>query len=174
VRLFVALIPPPAVRTRLAAALPPLPAGHQFRPVPPDRWHVTLAFLGEVPDDAPLRPPLTAAATATGPLALTVTGAATFPSALYLGVDGPGLADLAARVRDELLAAGQPAGDRRRWRGHLTIARGRAVRMVPGLPRVPVAWRAHRMSLVHSQPGPEAAYTERAGWSLGAVAVGSA
>jgi 2'-5' RNA ligase len=174
VRLFVALVPPPAVRTRLACALPALPVGPQFRPVAPDRWHLTLAFLGEVPDDEPLRAPLAAAAAGGGPLALSVTGAATFPSALYVGVEGPGLADLAARVREELLAAGQPAGDRRRWRGHLTIARGRAVRVVPGLPRVPVAWRADRVSLVHSLVGPEGGYEELAGWVLGGVPVPSA
>lgn len=46
-RLFLALVPPRAVRERLAAAARSL--GHAGRPVPTDNIHLTLAFLGPVP-----------------------------------------------------------------------------------------------------------------------------
>ncbi len=56
-RLFVAAYPPPAARDHLAAVLPtlavgqPAAPGRSLRLVAPELWHLTLAFLGEVPDD---------------------------------------------------------------------------------------------------------------------------
>lgn len=55
-RLFVGAYPPPEVVADLAAFVAglelgrPQPAGHSLRVVAPDRWHLTLAFLGEIPD----------------------------------------------------------------------------------------------------------------------------
>jgi len=57
VRLFVAVYPPPAAVEHLAALVEQLSIGRPREPgasvrlVPPPRWHVTLAFLGDVPDD---------------------------------------------------------------------------------------------------------------------------
>lgn len=50
-RRFVALEVPPAVRDALSSALAPLRERHdELRWTPPQGWHVTLAFLGELPD----------------------------------------------------------------------------------------------------------------------------
>jgi 2'-5' RNA ligase len=55
-RLFVGAYPPPDVVADLAALVAglelgrPQPEGHSLRLVAPDRWHLTLAFLGEIPD----------------------------------------------------------------------------------------------------------------------------
>jgi RNA 2',3'-cyclic 3'-phosphodiesterase len=56
VRLFVAAYPPPQVRDDLDALVrrlavgQPRERGHSVRLAPAEQWHVTLAFLGEVPD----------------------------------------------------------------------------------------------------------------------------
>jgi 2'-5' RNA ligase len=55
-RLFVAIIPPPEVAAELSRRLRPLRSSPQAATPPglrwtsPDSWHVTLAFLGEVPE----------------------------------------------------------------------------------------------------------------------------
>jgi RNA 2',3'-cyclic 3'-phosphodiesterase len=52
VRLFVAVRPPPEPLADAAAAVEAVrPVGPGLRWVPPERWHLTLAFYGEVPDD---------------------------------------------------------------------------------------------------------------------------
>jgi RNA 2',3'-cyclic 3'-phosphodiesterase len=56
VRLFVAAYPPPRVRDDLDALVrrlavgQPRERGHSVRLAPAEQWHVTFAFLGEVPD----------------------------------------------------------------------------------------------------------------------------
>ena len=51
-RLFVAIVLPPAVAAELARWLEPVQAaaGPGLRWTSPDSWHITLAFLGEVAD----------------------------------------------------------------------------------------------------------------------------
>ena len=51
-RLFFALWPDPETRTRIAevAAAAARSLGREARPVPPENYHVTLAFVGEVPN----------------------------------------------------------------------------------------------------------------------------
>jgi RNA 2',3'-cyclic 3'-phosphodiesterase len=50
-RLFVAIVPPPAVLAELGRQLSPVQAASApgLRWTSPDSWHITLAFLGEVP-----------------------------------------------------------------------------------------------------------------------------
>jgi RNA 2',3'-cyclic 3'-phosphodiesterase len=120
-RLFVAVWPPAEVVERIAALERPEVGGVRW--TGPDQWHVTLRFLGEVPDPAPVEralraatPPLPAAEASLGPDA-EVLGR----NVLVLPVGG--LDPLAAAVAAATAGMGQD--DPRPFRGHLTLARRR-------------------------------------------------
>lgn len=114
--------------------------GADVRTVPPGQLHLTLAFLGDVPDDAPA--PLAAALdAATRPFrrfAARLHGVGAFPHArrprvVWVGVEDPRpLVDLALAVRGALEGAGFP-GDGKDFRAHVTLGRMRSER---GLGRV--------------------------------------
>jgi RNA 2',3'-cyclic 3'-phosphodiesterase len=159
VRLFVGVWPPPEVCEVLAALERPPVTG--LRWTTPDQWHVTLRFLGEVPepDVAGLEAALAAAARAAGPPEATLG-----PSVVRLGrgvlcLPVAGLDDVAGAVG---AAVGAPAreGRGRSFRGHLTLARARGGRPVPrhlaGAP-VEVRWRVGELCLVASALDPDGA-----------------
>ena len=181
-RLFVALDPPDAVRRRLAALAVELrrgagPAADEVRWVPPEDVHLTLQFLGAVPEerlpdvDAAVR----AAAAAARPLSLEVKGAGGFPSArrprvLWVGLEGDvaALAALAADLGRRLAPIGFPPEDRP-FAAHLTLGRAREGRGSPGLagalsrasdlPGAP--WRATELVLFESHLSPKGPRYER-------------
>jgi 2'-5' RNA ligase len=130
VRLFVALDIPEAVRAALlqcAAQLSNLCRGA--------RWvrlagaHVTLKFIGEVPNERAeaLRPAL-AEVRGFAPVDLRFAGLGFFPNAqrprvFWAGIEGgPALAKLAAAV-DERVATQGIAREAREFRPHITLAR---------------------------------------------------
>ena len=128
-RLFFAVWPPEAVRVRLWRALAPLrEAAPDVRWVSPERYHVTLRFLGDVAPS--VVPRLTAAAEALAPepafpARLTRTG--TFPRrgvprVHWVGVRADPLRRLRHRL-DEALATKGVRRDRDRFSPHLTIGR---------------------------------------------------
>jgi 2'-5' RNA ligase len=151
VRLFVAVWPSPEVVDAVAAFERPAVPG--LRWTTPDQWHVTLRFLGEVPAAdvgavADALPGGAAPEVVLGPVT-TVLGA----EVLVVPVDG--LDHLAAAVREATLALVPEVG-RRRFTGHLTLARAaRRSRVPPELVGGPLAgaWRATRISLVRSTSG---------------------
>jgi RNA 2',3'-cyclic 3'-phosphodiesterase len=147
VRLFVSLRLPSAARAHLAAAL----AGARTTDV--GRWHVTLAFLGEVPSPEPLLPGLRAAAAAHPPLALRVRGGGAFGRVWWGGLDGdlPGLRALAADVAAACRAAGVALEDRP-YRPHVTVAR-RGVGPHPLASYEGPSWTAAEVELVRSTLG---------------------
>lgn len=129
-RLFVGLWPPPAALTHAQAHLVPfhdrLPGG---RWIPLTRWHVTLAFLGDVPVNrvAAISTILDEVGRAHAPLTtMHLQGAGTFRGVLWLGLvptERHSPADrLARHVQRELRRAGLPI-ERRPWRAHVTVAR---------------------------------------------------
>jgi len=131
VRLFAAVDPSPEALTDLEHALVPA-AARSLRWMPPEQWHITLAFYGEVDprsvDDLCTR--LDRAAARTTPPSLTLTGAGTFPRrpdaarVLWAGVHGD--TELLARLADRARAAGRRVGaavEHRRFVPHLTLAR---------------------------------------------------
>src|ERR1700722_20141308 len=82
VRLFVAIVPPPAVTAELDTSTAPLRlAWPELRWTGPEAWHITLAFLGEVREEVvPGRTPrLEGAAGRHGPQPLAVRGGGAFP-----------------------------------------------------------------------------------------------
>jgi 2'-5' RNA ligase len=122
VRLFVAIFPPDVVRRDLHRRLAVSP---NVRLTPVDRWHVTLAFLGEVgAERLPDVERALAAVTVPRGLELRLRGGGRFgtgrSSVLWAAVDGD-LAGLHAAVRLRLDDAGLPY-DHRAFRPHLTVA----------------------------------------------------
>jgi len=156
VRLFVAAWPPVEVRDALAAL--PRPEVPEVRWTLPDRWHVTVAFLGEVTqvelagwagvvDD-------TAAALDRSPEA-TLGPATELLGPAVLTVPVAGLEIAAAAFRATALGAGR-ALDERPYRGHLTLARARRrARLSRSLAgqAVQATWTVSELCLVESVPG---------------------
>lgn len=163
-RLFVAVDPPPP----LVAELGNLAEGARrllpgLRWVHPERFHLTMRFLGPVPvAELPrIREAVERAAAATAPMALTLSGWGGFPNlhrlrVLWLGVespDPPGLPGLAVRL-EELLPQWGEVG--RPFQAHLTMARARhhATRVTPAtlahLPLPTHPWPCSQLILYHS------------------------
>ncbi len=162
-RLFVAIWPPAEVRDRLRALARPAVPG--LRWTTPDQWHVTIAFLGEVPDGGQEM--------AAGALAGAVEQLPSRPEAVVgpattalgpgiLCVPVVGLDEVARVVRawpiGQYVRGGEPP-----FRGHLTLARARRGRRVPGsLCGIPVdgRWPVREVCLVSSQLDPHGARYE--------------
>jgi 2'-5' RNA ligase len=181
VRLFAALDPPDPVRRTLAARQAGLrrDAGRhaeEVRFTPVDRLHLTLQFLGAVPEErvGAVREAVAAAAAGARTLRLEVRGAGGFPDSrrprvVWLGIEGDteGLALLAADLGRRLAPLGFPP-DGRPLAPHVTVGRSRSGRGAPGLggaiagaraaPGLP--WRAEELCLVRSHLSPGGARHE--------------
>lgn len=129
-RLFVAVFPPEDHRGDLRRVVTDAlaRAGRKVRLTPVDRWHITLAFLGEV--DSGRLPDVTDALSTVdppGPVTLRMSGGGAFgkgrSTVLWAGIDGDlaALGDLQVRVRRALAAADLPHDDRP-FTPHLTVA----------------------------------------------------
>lgn len=161
-RLFVAAEVPAEARAAVDAAVAPLrPRWPDLRWIDPDRWHVTLVFLGDVPDDrtAALSAALEGAASACAPAPVVVAPEATRTrtGVLWVAVTGAALAALAGRLRAAAAAAGCNVEDRP-FRGHLTLARARGRGRVPAAAASAyagpaVGWTVRSVLLLHSQLG---------------------
>jgi len=190
VRLFVGITPTAEALAHAAGAVDRIASTTpDLRWVSPQRWHVTLAFLGEVdPDPVPgLTAHLDELAARQEPLAgLRLEGAGTFRGVLWLGVTDPAgalwsksatgwpfpteerLGALARAVQRSVRDA-HIAVAHRPWRAHLTIARWR-----PSPERDTAAHKAvealadysgphfdlHEIRLVHSITGPSPRYED--------------
>jgi RNA 2',3'-cyclic 3'-phosphodiesterase len=147
-RLFVAISPPDPVRRRLAALVAELKtsagrAGGEVRWTPPENVHLTLQFLGGVPDarvdDVKAAVSAASAAASAAHLSLEVKGAGGFPNArrpriVWLGIAGDvaALAHVVADLGRRLAPLGFPP-EARPFSPHLTIGRAREQRGAPGL-----------------------------------------
>lgn len=119
-RLFTALWPPPEAVAALAAAAAGLGLDDDpaWRPTPPARWHVTLAFHGEA-DPGRLARELEERAGGAAAPRLRVAGTGEFPGVLWAGVQPAGPDDAAALSGLVARAGGHPA----EFVAHLTLAR---------------------------------------------------
>jgi 2'-5' RNA ligase len=177
VRLFVALWPPPdAVAELLAAVGEVRPHGPGLRWTAPEQWHLTLAFLGEVPDERrpELDERLARAATRHPPLTLRFAGGGRFGTrVLFTKVEGDRepLVRLAASAAAAARRSRIPVEDRA-YRPHLTLARGRGSDdLRPLAARLDSfaggAWTASRLDLVESRLGQgPARYVSVMSWPL--------
>ncbi|MGZ4606354.1 MAG: RNA 2',3'-cyclic phosphodiesterase [Blastococcus sp.] len=181
-RLFFAVDPPEQARADLRRALAPL-QGAPGEPhwTAPDRWHLTLLFLGTVPD-ARLPDVLAAAGPAlagTPPMSLRLAGGGRFgslrrPQVVWVGLDGDvaALIELAERLRAAVRGLDLPVEDRP-FRAHLTLGRWRAGRPADGTLsqrltgyRGP-AWPVAEVRLMESHLGRDARYEAVATWPVG-------
>jgi RNA 2',3'-cyclic 3'-phosphodiesterase len=182
-RLFVAIAPPVAVLDELEAAVGPLrPAWPGLRWTGREAWHLTLAFLGEVSDDAAtaLAPRLGRAAHRHPALSLSFGPGGAFPvpgraKVLWAGIDGDreALTALAGSVAAGARRAGAaPPDEGRRFRPHLTLARCRQPADVRGLVDslagyAGTPWTAAEIHLIRSYLGGGPPRYETAGtWPL--------
>jgi RNA 2',3'-cyclic 3'-phosphodiesterase len=129
-RLFVAVVPPRPVLLELRAALTTLPhTDGNLRWLPPDSWHITLAFLGEVPRESlpELTERLSRVASRGTPMELSVAGGGHFESqVLWAGIQGE--RDRLGRLSETVGAAARRCRlkvDDRPYRPHVTLARVR-------------------------------------------------
>ena len=149
-RTFVAVRPPPAAVAHLRAVLPSWPSA-------PERWHVTLAFLGEVEDPRLLVPALAEVCAGQPRLDLRLAGSGSFGRGgpVWVGVEGDrcGLTALAGAVAQACRAAGVDV-ERRAYHPHLTVGR----RGRPDPARLAAyagpTWTAAEVELVASRLGP--------------------
>ncbi|WP_370414233.1 RNA 2',3'-cyclic phosphodiesterase [Streptomyces fradiae] len=133
-RLFTAVIPPPAQLAELAHEvdrLAELPGADRLRWASRPGWHFTLAFMGQVDEELlpDLRARLGRAAHRTAPFPLRLHGGGHFGRAvLWTGAAG-GLDELrllAERADAAARRAGVPMDEHRAYHPHLTVARSRA------------------------------------------------
>ncbi|MBQ5421561.1 MAG: RNA 2',3'-cyclic phosphodiesterase [Clostridium sp.] len=89
--------------------------------VPSANLHLTLAFLGEVPDAAPVKEAMSSVAWK--PFKLSMTELGTFGDTLWVGLKGnQGLSALEKSLREALDSAGIDY-DRKKFVPHITMAR---------------------------------------------------
>ncbi|MFD7629230.1 RNA 2',3'-cyclic phosphodiesterase [Streptomyces sp. NPDC059851] len=182
IRVFIALAPPDDAKQELERELRPAYGAYpRMRWNRIEDWHITLAFLGEVPAATVplLKPPLAGLAAARRPLHLGLRGGGHFDErVLWSGIDGDleGLHLLASEVRALVKESGVPFQDRP-LNPHLTLARSRradsasaveAAARLAGFTGRP--WPAERLHLVGSNfgrgPGP-IHYRDIEAWSFG-------
>jgi RNA 2',3'-cyclic 3'-phosphodiesterase len=175
-RLFVALEPPEPVRRRLAATAVELRraagrGGDDIRWVAVENVHLTLQFLGAVPEERlpDVEGAVRAAAAAGRALSLEVRGAGGFPNArrprvIWAGLAGElaPLGDLVADLGRRFAPLGFPPEDRP-FSAHLTLGRAREGRGAPGIAGAlasaadapPAPWRAAELVLFESHLSPK-------------------
>ncbi len=146
----------------------------------PDRWHLTLLFLGAVPEDTvqPLTRAAAPAVAAAPPMALRLAGGGRFgslrrPQVAWAGIDGDvvPLVQLAARLGDVARHLGLPVEDRP-FRPHLTLGRWSPREPADGAVtdrladyRGPV-WPVTEVRLWESHLGPKPTYETLADWPV--------
>jgi 2'-5' RNA ligase len=164
VRAFVAVFPPPEVQEALHRAALALPSSEAFRLTAPEKIHLTLKFLGEVPERALVQTKESLGPACEGhePFEVETSGFGVFPSErrariLWAGVgEGSGrLRDLARDVESALASVGFER-EAQSYVPHMTLGRvrGRPVGFDAGGERAPaLRFTVGALDLVRSVPG---------------------
>lgn len=169
-RLFFGLTPGPPLQAEIASATAALRESvPELAWVPAERLHVTLKFLGEIPEDRlpALVEAATAAVRAVASHDVSFEGVGGFPNlrrprVVWLGMDAsPSLARLAGNLDGVGALVGVPL-ESRPFRPHVTLARAKApltpgsgARLVQRAAEVGVRFRmtVRDVALVRSRPG---------------------
>jgi len=174
-RLFFALMPDDATRTRLAAAAEALKASHpglRARWINPNRYHTTLYFLG---DHAALRPALVDGAVAAAdriramPFAWTLDSATSFrgrePPCVLRSAEVPvPMQQLWQALSHALALAGRGSHLERSFTPHVTLAYSHGTLLEPAMIEA-VMWPVEEFVLVHSVVG-QGSYQILGRWRL--------
>jgi 2'-5' RNA ligase len=174
-RLFVAVWPATALLDHLRAFdRPPQPG---LRWSTEDQWHVTLRFFGnlDAAGETAARAALDKATTGAQAVEVAAGPAARALNRTVWVLPVDGLEGLADRIADATKAIGEPP-PRRRFQGHITLARARRPGVLAALPRTPVTgrWAVTEVTLVRSDLRPDGARYHVVGrWPLGQVPGGS-
>lgn len=174
-RLFLALwLPDPVahhLHSRIAGVQRDSPAWLRWQPR--SRWHITLCFLGDRGEGERDRIESVAAGAAAAAAAdeVRLAGSGRFGAVWWVGVQHSGWLDRVARSLNRGLV---PHDQRRRFHGHVTIARARGRGMRPPGGAVLSGyegpwWVPEEMVLVRSELGPHPRYRTVAAWPLPAA-----
>lgn len=167
-RLFFALSPPPATRTRLARAAQGVSRAQRAPGLAtaPARLHLSLAFLGEFPEDeAVQRASAAGERVRSAAFTLEIDIAESFGPTWFLASTAPpsGLSVLHGALNAELVREGFTL-EPRTFHPHLTFQR-RAEHAMPRTRVVPIRWDVDGFALFESFPG-EQRYLPLAEWPL--------
>jgi len=154
-RLFFALWPGAAAARELARVGEALAGLAGGKPVPPEKIHMTLAFLGSLQDEDAGRVALAAGAIRGDAVRMTIDMVGSFRGARVgwaaPSQPAPGLAILQADLAGELRDRGF-ALEARPFNPHATLAR-KILRPVPRAPTAAIEWRSNAFTLVQSTGG---------------------
>ena len=154
-RLFFAIWPDEDAARRLAQLSETLASQASGRPVPPDKIHLTLAFLGELAPARAAQARRAAAAVRSGAFELVLDQVGSFRAARvgWAGCERAPreLSALQSRLADELRARDFVL-EERPFAAHLTLAR-KISKAITRAPTPPIAWKARDFTLVRTEPG---------------------
>jgi 2'-5' RNA ligase len=167
-RLFFAAWPGAQVAQALAEVSQALAGLAQGKPVPPEKIHLTLAFLGELTaEEAATAAEAASRLRAPGfEMTLDVVGSFRGARVAWAGCASmpSALEALQASLAGELGRRGVKLEDRP-FVPHVTLAR-RIAKPVPRAPMPPIEWKADELTLVRSESG-TGRYTVLERWTLG-------
>ena len=126
-RLFIAVKVPPALHPAISSAASHLHERMGVRLLPPDSWHMTLRFIGDVGGEMAKEIETALAGVKFSPFAVRLRGAgaypnAHFPRAIYIGGESQGAEALAAEIERALLPF---ALKTEKFSVHVTVAQSR-------------------------------------------------
>jgi len=124
-RLFVALKVPPQTYPAIQQASSPLVDALGVRMMPPENWHLTLKFIGDVEEGKVKEIEDALSAVRFSPFEILLMGSGAFPSphspnAIWIGGRSIGCVDLVTKIAEALSFLNLP---QERFTIHLTVAR---------------------------------------------------
>ena len=164
IRTFVAVFPPPEVRKALFQAAQNLPTSKDFRLVAQEKIHLTLKFLGDIPEDAldNLKQALQPIREKHSPFEVSTSAFGAFPSTnkariLWAGIEA-GSQNLRTTAEDieNLLVPTGFERETRPYLPHLTLGQSRSRQTKLHTPQTsppPLRFTVSGIDLVKSAPG---------------------
>jgi len=164
-RLFVAVRPPDEVLDALEGLR--RPEGTPARWTTREQWHVTLRFLGNVDDPAPIIEALRSVERSLSPVDVVLGPRAGILGHQVVYLPVAGLDALAAPVIDATRSFGEPPQSRR-FKGHLTLARTKGGVVDRSSLDLEASWTVDHLELIRSHLGRgPATYETLAAFTLG-------